>query len=193
MTDPARPASAVAPQGPAVDTEHKGDDAEARDGIVVAVTDESEAGPIDLEAWRRVGCETLQAEGVTTGRLDLIFVDRDAIAELNREHLGNDRPTDVLAFPLDGPSALDENRRSTVSSPEEPERHLGDIVVCWEIAADQASAHAGTVEAELTLLVVHGVLHVLGHDHAEPAETLRMQDRERTHLRRYGFEHPVRV
>ena len=48
---------------------------------------------------------------------------------------------------------------------------LGDVVVCPAVAADQAPTHAGTVDDELALLVVHGVLHVLGHDHAEPAET----------------------
>ena len=52
---------------------------------------------------------------------------------------------------------------------------LGDVVVCPAVAAEQAPTHAGTLDDELALLVVHGVLHVLGHDHAEPAEARRMR------------------
>ena len=59
---------------------------------------------------------------------------------------------------------------------------LGDVVVCPAVAAEQAAAHAGTVDDELALLVVHGVLHVLGHDHAEADETARMRERELTLL-----------
>ena len=55
---------------------------------------------------------------------------------------------------------------------------LGDVVVCPAVAADQAPTHAGTVDDELALLVVHGVLHVLGHDHAEADETAAMRARE---------------
>ena len=59
---------------------------------------------------------------------------------------------------------------------------LGDVVVCPEVAAAQAASHAGTLDDELALLVVHGVLHVLGHDHAEPDERARMQEQELHHL-----------
>ena len=55
---------------------------------------------------------------------------------------------------------------------------LGDVVVCPAVAADQAPTHAGTLDDELALLVVHGILHVLGHDHAEPDETAAMRARE---------------
>ena len=70
----------------------------------------------------------------------------------------------MLSFPLD---ADDERRQPGVPV------LLGDVVVCPAVAADQAAAHAGTLDDELALLVVHGVLHVLGHDHAEPGETAR--------------------
>ena len=82
-------------------------------------------------------------------------LDRDEIAALNVEHLGKAGPTDVLSFPLDD---------------DEPQPGvpvlLGDVVVCPAVAADQALSHAGTLDDELALLVVHGVLHVLGHMHA---------------------------
>lgn len=158
------------------------------DGLVVEVNDETADGSGDLEPWSRVAEQTLLGEGVSAGRLDVIFVDPEMIAELNREHLGQDRPTDVLAFPLDGPTV---GAGGYEPSDDSPPPHLGDVVVCPRVAAEQAPEHAGSIEAELTLLVVHGVLHVLGHDHAEPAETLEMQARERAHLQRHGFEHPV--
>ncbi|RMH77978.1 MAG: rRNA maturation RNase YbeY, partial [Actinomyces sp.] len=86
---------------------------------------------------------------------------------LNRRHLGEDRPTDVLAFPLD---ALDDDPVGPVV--------LGSVVVCPAVAAAQARDAGRDPDDELALLVVHGVLHVLGHDHAEPDETRRMRAAE---------------
>lgn len=158
--------------------------------LEVEAHDETADEDVDLGRWREVARSTLALElggdelpdGGAEGRLDLIFVDPDTMAELNREHMGADYATDVLAFPLDG--ADDDDGLGLP-------RHLGDVVVCPQVARAQAADHAGNEEAELTLLVVHGVLHVLGHDHAEDGERLAMQARERFHLGRYGFAHPV--
>ena len=156
--------------------------------LIVEGIDETAGGSVDLRRWCAVATSTLTTEGVVAGRLDLIFVEPDAIAELNRHHLGHEGPTDVLAFPIDGPGLAGMQEGESSGGPT---LHLGDVVICPEVAAAQAEGHTGALEAELTLLVVHGVLHVLGHDHAEAAETQQMQDRERVHLRRHGFEHPV--
>jgi probable rRNA maturation factor len=67
---------------------------------------------------------------------------------------------------------------------------LGDVVVCPSVAARQAPTHAGDLDTELSLLLVHGVLHLLGHDHAGPVETEAMQAREREHLERHGMVRP---
>ena len=154
--------------------------------LVVEAHDETTSGSPDVARWQEVAEGTLAEEGVTSGRLDLIFVEPDEIAALNAEHLGHTGPTDVLAFPLDGPGT-DPIEVVDDGLP----RHLGDVVICPAVAERQAAAYGGTVDAELTLLVVHGVLHVLGHDHVEPEETSLMQERERLHLSRYGFAHPV--
>ena len=106
----------------------------------------------------------LQAEG-RTGELTLTFVDRDEIAALNAEHMGEHGPTDVLSFPLD---SIDD---STAAMPGPV--LLGDVVVCPAVASEAAPTHAGTLDDELALLVVHGILHVLGHDHAEPQRDAR--------------------
>ena len=114
------------------------------------------------------------------------------MAELNGRFMGAEGPTDVLAFPIDDP--IEPGRwpdaGSTGPDREPPELAdlpvlLGDVVVCPAVAARQAPEHAGTFDDELALLVVHGVLHILGHDHAAPEETARMQAKERELLERF--------
>ncbi|MEM9131725.1 MAG: rRNA maturation RNase YbeY [Actinomycetota bacterium] len=172
----------------------EGHDETASDGADGEPGDPSGHLHRDLDRWCEVARTTLAGEGITTGRLDLIMVGRDQMAELNLEHMGHEGPTDVLAFPLDGPEAAADGGTADLVDPAtvvgDPARHLGDVIVCPEVAVAQAPEHAGSVDAELTLLVVHGVLHVLGHDHAEPGETAAMRARERAHLDRYGFAHP---
>lgn len=152
--------------------------------LAVVGHDETADG-FEVERWTALAARTLTDEGVERGRLDLIFVDPAEMHELNREHMGVDRPTDVLAFPLDG--ADEAPADGDTSAPV----HLGDVVVCPAVAREQAADHCGAYEPELSLLVIHGVLHVLGHDHAEPEETASMQARERHHLERLGYAHPV--
>lgn len=143
---------------------------------------------VDVGRWCEVALRALEGEGVTAGQVDLHFVDRDEIAELNRAHLGGDGPTDVLSFPYeDDPSAVAAGSgQATVL--------LGDVVICAEVAAGQAPEHAGSFDDELALLVVHGVLHVLGWDHADAEEATAMQQREAALLAGAGFDfpHPAR-
>ena len=154
------------------------------------VGDPAEPVAADLERWGEVAIRALEREGVTHGHLDLLFVSEGAMAELNEQHMGHEGPTDVLSFPLDGPEVVAELDRSGHGNPP---RHLGDLVVCPRVACDQAPEHCGSFEVELTLLIVHGVLHILGHDHADPDDALVMQARERDHLQTYGYRHPVLV
>jgi len=102
--------------------------------------------------------------------ISLTLVDDETIRELNREHRGKDKPTDVLSFPLfDG----EEDPQSGV------ERMLGDVVISIDTARRQAQAYDATLERELQRLLIHGVLHVLGHDHEEPGERAAMEAEER--------------
>src|SRR5690606_22035911 len=94
--------------------------------------------------------------------------------------------TDVLSFPIDAHDALDrEPSEVPTDAGEVPVVLLGDIVVCPAVAHRNAPGHAGSYPDEMALLIVHGVLHVLGHDHAEPEETKVMQARERELLERF--------
>ena len=94
-------------------------------------------------------------------------VDEDTIAELNAKWMEKEGPTDVLAFPMD------ELRPGKVN--EEPEEGvLGDLVLCPAVAARQAKDAGHSVRDEVDLLTVHGILHLLGYDHADPEEHAEM-------------------
>lgn len=127
---------------------------------------------VDIARYRRLAVDVLTAEGVTgPAELALTFVGEDEIAELNRTWLDGDGPTDVLAFPID-----DED--DVAPGP----RMLGDVIVCPSVAERYATANGRAPVDEIALLVVHGVLHVLGHDHLEDDEAQVMRDREHHHL-----------
>jgi probable rRNA maturation factor len=120
----------------------------------------------------------LAAAGVEDGHLAVDLVDAARIRELNREHRGKDEPTDVLSFPIDGDAP---------PSVGGPPPMLGDVVICPEVAATNAPDHAGSYDDEIALLVVHGLLHLVGMDHAADDERDAMQARERDLLARlYG-------
>jgi probable rRNA maturation factor len=94
-------------------------------------------------------------------------VDEPTIAQLNEQWMEKEGPTDVLAFPMD------ELRPGLVN--EEPEEGvLGDLVLCPDVAAKQAGTAGHSADAEIELLTVHGILHLLGYDHAEPEEHKEM-------------------
>lgn len=144
--------------------------------------DDSPDVKIDVERWQRLALAALAEEGAR-GELTVSFVDRGDIAELNAEHMGVDAPTDVLSFPIDD---VDEQRRAA-----DVPVLLGDVVISPAVAAEQYADHAGTLDDELALLVVHGILHLLGHDHAEPDETAVMRAREVALLERHHWGGPA--
>lgn len=102
----------------------------------------------------------------------MLLVDIDYMTELNHRWMGGDGPTDVLAFPMDEGS-VDHGPGEASASGGEPAL-LGDIVLCPEVAAKQAATAGHAAADELHLLTVHGVLHLLGYDHAEPEEEREM-------------------
>jgi probable rRNA maturation factor len=101
------------------------------------------------ELARRV----LAAEKVREVMLSIAFVPRATIARLNREHLGHRGATDVISFGFNDPTGSGAV--------------VGDVYICPEVAADNARRHGARVREELARLVVHGTLHVLGHDHPD--------------------------
>jgi len=150
--------------------------------IVVAADersdDDSPAVAVDVGRWQCLALDVLTDHEVI-GELTLTFVDRADIAELNAEHMDKAGPTDVLSFPMD-----DEPLEGVPTL-------LGDVVISPAVANGQFADHAGTIDDELALLVVHGVLHVLGHDHAEPDETAAMRACELDLLERFHWLGPA--
>ncbi len=156
-------------------------------------SDEQDAVDVDVLRWLRLARLVLRDERVPAdAEVSLVFIDRDTIADLNRRYLDGDGPTDVLAFPMgdDIPSAgraPDAGGRGpgTPASPEEPPLVLGDVVVCPDVAREQAQAAGRALDDELALLVVHGILHLLDYDHHDPDETVVMRRREAELLEKF--------
>jgi len=162
--------------------------------VEVFVADEQSVHAVDGARWQRLSENVLAAEGIRgDAELSVLYVDELAMSDLNKRFMGEDSPTDVLAFPLDddlvgagrwpdnGPTGPASNRAEVKEAP----LLLGDVVVCPAVAAANAPFHAGTYEDELALLVVHGILHVLGMDHVDPEAQAAMQAKERSLLERF--------
>jgi probable rRNA maturation factor len=109
--------------------------------------------------------------------ISLTLVDDAAIRELNRDHRGKDKPTDVLSFPLE-------------PEPFAHEKLLGDIVISIETARRQAADYDAPLQREIERLMIHGLLHVLGHDHMEPGERSEMEAEERRLAAAIGMPWP---
>lgn len=128
-------------------------------------------GGSDLAGWAA-------AAGAGAGRMVTIrLVGWREGGRLNRQYRGKDGATNVLAFPAAAPMAGAE---------------LGDLVICLPLVLREAGEQGKAPRAHLAHLVVHGVLHLLGHDHDKPAAARRMEDREVRILRRLGFPDPYR-
>lgn len=155
--------------------------------------DEQAGFPVALE--RSVGLAELvvDAEQVPgESELSIIFVEEDVMADLNQRFLGRSGSTDVLAFPLDEEIVLggrqpDRGGRGPGSpaEPTDPPTLLGDVVVCPAVADRQARGAGTDLADEISLLVVHGVLHLLNYDHADPDEAEAMKRRERELLEQF--------
>lgn len=119
---------------------------------------------VDEQALAALAAETLAAEGVDAAELSLSFVDEREMAELHERYMHEPGSTDVLSFPL-GDDDIDE----------EGVRMLGDVVIAPSVAARN---NPSDPDAEMRLLVVHGVLHVLGYDHEDDEERAEMWARQ---------------
>jgi probable rRNA maturation factor len=109
--------------------------------------------------------------------LSVILTNDARLHELNLNYLGVDAPTDVLSFP------------ASETDPETGARYLGDILISMPRAREQANTAGHPLESEVQLLVVHGVLHLLGHDHAETEEKSRMWKAQAEILASLGLGH----
>ena len=163
-------------------------------GVEVFVADEQSEYPVDHIRWLKLAEQVLDAEGVRgDAELSILFVDQRAMTDLNRRFHAQDGPTDVLAFPIDeepteGGRSPDSGGTGPGYAPPEPAdlpTLLGDVVICPVVAARNADEHGVTLDDEIALLVVHGLLHLLGMDHVEEVEAARMEALEQKLLQRF--------
>ncbi|MCW2883759.1 MAG: putative rRNA maturation factor [Streptosporangiaceae bacterium] len=122
--------------------------------------------------------------------LSLLLVDEAAMSELNEKWMGEAGPTDVLAFPMD------ELRPGHLSGGTDDDDApdpglLGDVVLCPAVAAKQAEQAGHDTAAELRMLCTHGILHLLGYDHAEPEEHKEMFGLQAELLTAWQEKHPA--
>lgn len=128
--------------------------------------------------------------GRATAALTLIVTDDETVQALNRDYRGVDAPTDVLSFAAQemapaAPTLLDVPPELAA----ELDNYLGDVIIAYPYAARQATHYQNRVEAELRLLAVHGVLHLLGYDHATPDAKAAMWALQSTVLAPFGDAH----
>lgn len=127
---------------------------------------------VDAQDVHHTVFAVLQAEAVSSkAELCIVITDDDEIQSLNRQFRGIDAPTDVLAF------ADEPTDQPFITAPDEPP-YLGDVIISFPRARVQAAAEGHNTAAEMRLLIVHGVLHLLGYDHAQPDEKARMWARQ---------------
>jgi probable rRNA maturation factor len=139
----------------------------------VTASSNREPEPLDLEAFERLGAFVLRMEEAPDAvELSVALVDDDEIATLNEHYRGVAGPTDVLSFGCDDPCPAASDEPITI----------GDVIIAPDVAQRQAAELGTTVEDELDLLLVHGVLHLLGYDHGSDADATAMQARERALL-----------
>jgi probable rRNA maturation factor len=137
---------------------------------------------IEAPAWRAAGVAALIRraakcaldEAAAQGGLTVLLADDEALRRLNREFRGKDKPTNVLSFP----------------AAANPEGHLGDIAIAHGVAAAEAKAGAKSLADHAAHLTVHGVLHLLGHDHEREDEADAMERLETKILARLGIADP---
>lgn len=138
----------------------------------ISIACPQETVAVERAFMRQVVRAVLEGEGVKDAEISLAFVDNATIHTLNKRYLDHDEPTDVLSFPLSEPNAR---------------KLAGELVIGAEVAQAQAEERGHDVGAELALYVIHGLLHLCGHDDTTDSAAAVMRERERRYLRELGL------
>lgn len=148
----------------------------------IRITPEAEVAELDsvCELITRCACAALEAEGAPEGCfVDVTIVDGETIREINRENRGKDAVTDVLSFPMleffngEWPEDVEEER-----SPEDGSLFLGDMILNYDRAVEQAEEYGHSVQRECGFLTVHSMLHLLGYDHERSEDERQLQRKQ---------------
>ncbi len=118
--------------------------------------------PVEINGLEKI------AQSLTIKEIELIITDNEGIQELNQEYRDKDKPTDVISFPMDAPFT----EQSIFGMP------LGSIVISADLVKQKADELGHTVQDELSLLFIHGLLHLLGFDHERDTGEMRVKEKE---------------
>ncbi len=141
---------------------------------VIAIADEQQRLQIDAARLQDAVRQILKDAGIASADISLALVDDATIHALNRQYLGHDYPTDVISFVLDHTDG----------------RLEGEVIVSTDTASTTAARLGWAPEDEVLLYVVHGTLHLVGHDDQDPASLAAMRSAERQYLARFGLKPP---
>lgn len=143
---------------------------------------------LDASLLEALAERTLAVEQAPAGGVSIVITDDATVQALNCAYRGLDEPTDVLSFGLGGlAKPLEDMPAEDFVLPAGAPLAIGEVVIAYPYAARQARAAGRSVRDEVALLVVHGVLHLLGHDHLEADEAALMQTRERAVLNTFDI------
>lgn len=143
---------------------------------VAIFVEEKFQGVVDGGWVKKIVRQILKAEGVVSPyEVGLVFTDSEKVRRLNRDYRGVDESTDVLAFYMLPQKGAD----SSFALPPDGVTRLGEVIISYPQAVEQAKEQGHSPERELALLIIHGILHLLGYDHKEPEEEAEMRTRER--------------
>ncbi|MEX2111701.1 MAG: rRNA maturation RNase YbeY [Pirellulales bacterium] len=143
--------------------------------LTIEISNRQSSVRCDARRMHQAAEAILRDAGVSDARLSLAVVDDPTIHQLNRRFLDHDFPTDVLSFLLE----------------REGDRLEGEVIVSADTAARAAAEYAWPADDELLLYVIHGTLHLVGHDDASPDERAAMREQERRYLVQFGLEPPA--
>jgi len=140
--------------------------------LQIATADQSLPTTEDFQRWIEAALA-----GHNDAQLTIRIVDEDEITELNRTYRDKDKPTNVLSFPFEAPPGVELSL-------------LGDIVICAKVVQAEAAEQGKTLQAHWAHMVIHGCLHLLGHDHIEAEEADLMEGLEISLLADLGYANP---
>lgn len=134
---------------------------------------------VEVSWLQSIAQQVLSAEGASANtEMGLVIASQQRIQELNQKYLGRDEPTDVLAFYMIPPAEESGSDLPPFVAPPDGMLHLGEVIISYPQAVIQAEEQHHSVRKELAILTIHGVLHLLGYDHAEPGQQRQMSARE---------------
>ena len=143
--------------------------------LTIEIADEQSAHAIDHARLKRAVHSVLHAAGIQSAEISVAIVDDSRMHALNRQYLDHDYPTDVLSFVLEHDAAAGSLE--------------GEIIASADYAAREAARYGWTTDDELLLYVIHGCLHLVGHEDHTPAAQTAMREAEAKHLANFGLTH----